>query len=120
MIVHLVLFRPKRDLPDADRRGLVEAIARAHREIASIRSFTVGKRTMRDVSYAQAMPDYPYVAVVEFETERGLQEYLAHPAHQELGRRFWETSDSPLAYDYELLELTAAIALLGEKNSSIS
>ena len=120
MIVHLVLFRPKRDLSDVDRRGLVDAIARAHREIPSIRKFTVAKRIMRDASYAQGMPDYPYAAVVEFDDERGLQEYLAHPAHQELGRRFWETSDSPLAYDYELLELTEAIALVGAKNSSIS
>ena len=120
MIVHLVLFRPKSDLPDADRVGLVDAIARAHREIASIRKFTVGKRTMREASYAQVMPDYPYAALVEFDDARGLQEYLAHPAHQELGRRFWETSDSPLAYDYELLELAEAIALLSEKNSSIS
>ncbi len=120
MIVHLVLFRPKANLPDADRRGLIDAIARVHCEIASIRQFRVGKRTLRDVSYAQLMPDYPYVAVVEFDDERGLLEYLAHPAHQDLGRRFWETSDAPLAYDYELVGPAGAAAMLGEKNSSIS
>lgn len=120
MIVHLVLFRPKSDLPDADRRGLVDAIARVHREIPSIRKLVVGKRTMRGASYAQAMPDYPFVAIVEFDDERGLQEYLEHPAHQELGRRFWETSESPLAYDYELVDAAEAMALVGEKNSSIT
>lgn len=119
MIVHLVLFRPKPGLPDADRRGLMEAIARAHREIPSIRRFTVGKRTAQDASYARMMPDYPFIAVVEFDDADGLEAYLAHPAHQDLGRRFWDTSDSPLALDYELLELADAIALLGEKNSSI-
>jgi hypothetical protein len=50
------------------------------------------------------MPDYPFAALVELQDERALAEYLSHPAHQELARTFWQTSDSALAYDYRLLE----------------
>jgi hypothetical protein len=107
MIVHVVLFRPKADLAAADRESLVGAIDRAHREIPVIRRFLVGRRTLRDASYAAAMPAYPFIALIEVDDERALQEYLAHPAHAELARWFWLTGDSPLAYDFEVADAGA-------------
>jgi hypothetical protein len=112
MIVHVVLFRPKADLGAADRASLGAAIERAHREIPAVRRFLVGARTAREVSYASGMPDYPFIALIELDDERALQAYLAHPAHRELGRLFWETSDSALAYDFETVDASRISALL--------
>jgi hypothetical protein len=112
MIVHVVLFRPKADLAGADRASLVAAIEKAHREIPVIRRFLVGTRTLRDASYAAAMPDYPFLVLIEVEDAPGLEQYLAHPAHAELGRLFWQTSDSALAYDFQMIDASAISAFL--------
>lgn len=112
MIVHVVLFRPKADLAAADRASLVGAIERAHREIAVVRRFLIGTRTLRAVSYAAQMPEYPFIALVEVDDEPALQHYLAHPAHAELGRLFWVTSDAALAYDFEMVDASAASTYL--------
>lgn len=107
MIVHVVLFRPRADLAAADRLSLVAAIERAHREIPVIRRFLVGTRTLREAGYAPAMPEYPFIALIEVDDERALQEYLAHAAHAELARWFWQTGDSSLAYDFDVSDASA-------------
>ena len=112
MIVHVVLFRPKADLAGADRASLVAAIEKAHREIPVIRRFLVGTRTLRGASYAAAMPEYPFLVLIEVEDARMLERYLAHPAHAELGRLFWQTSDSALAYDFEMRDASESSAFL--------
>jgi hypothetical protein len=104
MIAHIVLFRPRRDLPVEDFEGVFAAIERAHREISAVRRFVVGTRTRRDASYASGMEDFPYAALIEFDDLQGLQEYLTHPAHRDLGRRFWETGEAVLAYDFDLVD----------------
>lgn len=114
MIVHVVLFRPKAGLAAEGRAGLVGAIERAHREIPDIRRFLVGTRTARDIDYAGVMPDFPYIAQIEMDDQEALRRYLAHPAHAELGRLFWETSDAALAYDFEVLDASAASTLLAD------
>lgn len=115
MIVHVVLFRPRADLDAADRASLADAIERAHRDIPGIRRFMVGARTLREVSYAAAMPEYSFVALIELDDQRALQEYLAHPAHASLGQLFWQTSDSALAYDYEVVDASSASILLNRE-----
>jgi hypothetical protein len=112
LVAHIVLFRPKAGLAAEDRESLVAAIERAHREIAVIRRFLVGKRTQRGAGYAAAMPEYPFIAVIELEDEMALQQYLSHPAHEGLARLFWQTSDSALAYDFALVEPSSARTLL--------
>jgi sugar-specific transcriptional regulator TrmB len=113
VILHVVLFRPRADLADADRRAFADAIVRARREIPGIRRFAIGRRVMREVSYAQAMPeDFAYAAIIEFDDLAALQTYLQHPAHDDLGRRFWTTSEAAVAYDYELSDAAGAHTLL--------
>lgn len=113
MILHVVLFKPRADLADADRRAFADAIVRARREIPGIRRFAVGRRVMREASYAQAMPeDFTYAAIIEFDDLPALQTYLQHPAHVDLGARFWSTSEAALAYDYELSDAAGAHTLL--------
>lgn len=113
MLVHLVLFRPKAALAAAHRETLVAAIERAHREIGGVRRFRVGRRTMQSAGYAAMAPDYPFLALIEFDDESSLRDYLQHPAHAELAKLFWETSDAPLAYDYEVTDATALSRWLG-------
>jgi hypothetical protein len=110
MIVHVVLFRPKAGLDAADRGSLLAAIERAHRQIPVIRRFLVGKRTLRGAGYAAATPEYPFIALIEVDDEAGLQQYLAHPAHTDLARWFWQTSDSALAYDFEVVNASTLAA----------
>lgn len=113
MLVHLVLFRPKAQLAAEHREHLVAALERAHREIAAVRRFRIGRRTLRSASYAALSPDYPFLALIEFDDEASLREYLEHPAHAQLARLFWETSDAPLAYDYEVTDASALSGWLG-------
>lgn len=112
MLVHIVLFRPRADLADADRENLVAAIERAHRDIAVVRRFQVGKRVMAQAGYAASMPDYPFIALIEVDDEAALGKYLSHAAHAELGRLFWSTSEAALAYDFAVTDAGAARTLL--------
>ena len=116
MIAHIVFFRPRADLTSGDVEGLIAAIERAHREIRSVRGFRVGKRTRRSASYAAGIEEFPYAALVELDDLRALEEYLAHPAHEDLGRRFWETSEAAAAYDFELFDASDARAALAPEH----
>lgn len=116
MVLHVVLFRPKANLAPADRENLVAAIERAHRQIPVIRRFVVGKRVFHDASYAAGLPDYPFVALVELDDERSLEQYLQHDAHRELARWFWQTSDSALPYDFEVRDAASASVFLTPEN----
>ena len=44
MIAHVILFSPKPELTDADRRNLLDSLVAASAEIPSIRTFRVGRR----------------------------------------------------------------------------
>jgi hypothetical protein len=57
------------------------------------------------------MPEnYEFAAVLEFDDAAALEAYLRHPAHEELGRRFWASFDAALVYDYQLTEDPSEIA----------
>ena len=103
MIAHVVLFRPRPDLSTSDTRNLIEAFARAVSLIPAVRSTRVGRRARIGAAYeSMPQPDLPYIAIVEFEDVAGLRAYLEHPAHVEIGRRFWEASAEQQVYDFAL------------------
>lgn len=105
MIAHVVLFRPRAGLPAAERDAFERALAHARQSIPSIRRFAIGRRVLHGARYEQAMTaDFPFAAIVEFDDLGGMKAYLAHPAHDELGRLLWQTSDSVLVYDYEVAD----------------
>lgn len=113
MITHVVLFRPRAGLADAGRAAFVRAIARARREIPSIRRFHVGRRVRLGHAYERAMTqDFPYAAIIEFDAVDDLTAYLTHPAHAELGRLLGETSEAWLACDYDTRDAAEAQAIL--------
>ena len=47
--------------------------------------------------------EFPFIAILEFDSTADLLAYLAHPAHETLGMQFYTTSEAALAYDFELL-----------------
>jgi hypothetical protein len=107
MIVHVVLFQPRVDLDAAARDALLEGLAKAAKEIRSIRRLRVGRRIHHSLpGYEQAMMEsYDYALIAEFEDREGLIAYLKHPAHQSIGGHFTASAQRSLAYDYEMLDV---------------
>jgi hypothetical protein len=113
VIAHVVLFQPKHDLAPAERDAFVAAFEQALAAIPQIRRARVGSRTSQGRLYDRLNArDFPYIAVIEFDNESDLRAYLDHPAHDELGRRFYETAEAMLAYDFELREGKDALAVM--------
>lgn len=106
MISHVVLFRPKPDLTAADREALIAAFEYAVSEIPHVRGVRVGRRVTHGAGYENGAPDLAdALIVIDFDDLAGLQAYLGHPAHAELGARFNEALSSGLIYDFEVGEL---------------
>lgn len=106
MIVHVVLFEPRPDLAESDRRQVLEDLRAAATVIPQVRRCRFGRRVRHGLpGYESAMAhDYQYVAVMEFDDVAGLQAYLRHPAHLAAGRHFTMSAANALAYDYEVEE----------------
>ena len=103
MIAHVVLLKPKADLSPDDRRALVSAFERAVVEIPSVRAVRVGRRLMHGAGYETSAPDAAdYLITIDFDDTSGLQAYLRHPAHEELGARFGQSFSSAFVYDFEV------------------
>jgi hypothetical protein len=103
MIVHVVLFRPRPGLDERQRQGLAKAFAAAIDDIGSIKRARIGRRRTHGRAYEQLMrEDYTHAAILEFEDLAGLKTYLEHPAHSELGSRFFECFEQALMYDFDV------------------
>ena len=103
MVSHVVLFKLRGDLVAADRKALAAAFERAIREIPTVRHVRFGRRLMHGAGYEEN-PAYSadYLVIVDFDDLAGLQAYLRHPAHAELGARFGQSIGSALVYDFEV------------------
>jgi hypothetical protein len=113
MIAHVVLFRPKADLTDDQRRAFMAALEHALANIPLIKHARVGRRITLGREYDQQnAQDFPFAAILEFDTEADLRAYLEHPAHQMLGTQFYVTSEAALVFDYALLQGTEVRSLL--------
>ena len=103
MIAHVVLMKLRPDLSSADRAAFVDAFERAVREIPTVRTVYVGRRVRHGAAYEQTSPDAAdYIASINFDDVDGLQAYLRHPAHAELGARFGQTMSAAFVYDFEV------------------
>ncbi len=106
MIDHLVLLKPKADLPARDRQALVAAFERAVREIPTVRAVRLGRRVRLGAGYERAASEQvEFLAVVTFDNLAGLKTYLEHPSHVELGAQFHRSLESAQVYDFELGDL---------------
>ena len=108
MIVHVVMIEPRPNLSDGELTTALQDLETAAAEIRAISRLRVGRRIRHGLpGYEQAMTqDYSYLALIEFEDTRGLQEYLQHPAHEKLSRHFASLGTTSLAYDYETNEVS--------------
>lgn len=111
MILHVVLYTPKPDLSAEDRERFHTALVRALDAIPSIRRYRVGRRLRLGTPYDAAAPGHRFVGVLEFDDLAGLQAYLTHPNHDELGRCFYEMSAEAFACDFEAVDRGVASAL---------
>jgi hypothetical protein len=102
VISHVVLFRPRATLTEAEREALITALQHAVSGIPTIRRATIGKRTLLDrPGYeTQMVEHYEYSAILEFDSETDLRAYLDHPAHNELGALLFKSAEAVLAYDF--------------------
>jgi hypothetical protein len=103
LLTHLVLMKPRPNLPVVQRRALIDAFERAIREIPTVRGVRVGRRVVHGAGYEQATPDAAdFLIIIDFDDLAGLQAYLRHSAHAELGARFDQSLSSALVYDFEV------------------
>ena len=103
MVTHVVLMKPRPELAAADRQAFIASFERALREIPTIRGVRLGRRVTHGAGYVQVAPDVAdFLATIDFDDLAGLQTYLRHPAHDELGARFGEALSAALVYDFEV------------------
>ena len=113
MVTHVVLYRPKPGLEADAGDRFAQSIVIARREISAIRRFTVGRRIQDGPSYARGpFPDYPYIAMIEFEDRGGLLAYLQHPMHASLGQQFGASVEAALVYDFHTVDAADAARVL--------
>ncbi len=113
MIAHVVLFRPRPTLSEAERAAFIGALDAALKDIPQIKRATIGRRVVMGRQYdAMNAVEFPFVAVLEFDSKADLIAYLDHPAHETLGMQFYTTSEAALAYDFDLLDPTRTAELL--------
>jgi hypothetical protein len=105
VIAHVILFRPKSDLDDAGRARLFDAMRTAHRAIPQIRRFAVGRRVKNGRPYEALTRDFPFFALLEFDSQADFDAYLSHPAPEELGAQFYLASDAAEAYDFAVARM---------------
>ena len=105
MVAHVVLLKPRATLSAEDREALLEALRVAFTGIPEVRRVRIGKRLLIGRGYETQMAEhFEYSAIIEFDSEADLRVYLDHPQHAELGRRFFESVDAALVYDYALVD----------------
>jgi hypothetical protein len=110
VLLHVVLFRPKQDIDEADRIAMFAALKAAATEIPAVRRFQVGARVSHGAAYEKSMlHDFPFAAVIEFDDLAALQAYLRHPTHDRLAVLFYALQEAALAYDYETNPCEAGI-----------
>jgi hypothetical protein len=87
---------------DIGPRGIGRCV-RTRRARNPRRQVRVGRRVLHGAGYEASVPDAAdYVAMIDFDDLAGLQTYLHHPAHQQLGARFGESLSAAMVYDFEV------------------
>ena len=103
MLFHVVLLKPRADLSVEDRQRFLAAFDRAIRDVPTVRGVRVGTRVRHGAGYEAVAPDAAdYLAIIEFDDVAGLQTYLRHPSHDELGRLFGTLLAGALVFDFQM------------------
>lgn len=103
MVSHIVLLKVRADLSTIEGQSLIDAFKQAIGNIPSVRGVRVGARVTHGAGYEAAARDrVDHLVIVDFDDLAGLQAYLRHPAHEELGVRFRQSVSSALVYDFDV------------------
>lgn len=113
MILHLVLFTPRVSVADDEQDRFGRALERALTTVPSVVSYRIGRRIRFGAAYEAISANFEYCGIIEFADRHGLDLYLTHPAHAELGQLFYETSSEAFAGDFEAVASAPAAALRG-------
>ena len=107
MIAHIVLFTPKSGLDEATIRSFAQEIVDTCKSVESVGKASVGRSVSIDAGYGRNFGDmtYQYTAILEFSDEPALIEYLRHPLHDKLGRRFWELCASTVIVESDSMDI---------------
>jgi hypothetical protein len=110
LIAHIVLLRMREAVAEDVMRSFAQSLCRACDEIPAVRHARAGPRIYVDPGYERSLGDstYEFAAVLEFDDEGGLREYLTHPLHGELGKQFWDLCDSTVIFEGSLRDLKGA------------
>lgn len=118
MIAHVVLFQPRADLSAADREAFAASFERALTGIPQVRRARVGERVNLGRAYDQQNARaFSHVAIIEFDSTADLLAYLEHPAHQDLGARFYATAEAALAFDFSLVEGADVVSVFSRRGA---
>ena len=121
MIAHVVLFQPRATSRRTERDAFAASFEHALTSIPQVRRARVGaRRTLGRALRPAERCDFSFVAIIEFDSEADLLTYLDHPAHEELGRRFYETAEAALVYDFELTEGAGASGVFQRRRTPTS
>ncbi len=114
MVAHLVLLKPRATLSADEREALLESMRVAFTGIPEVRRVRIGRRLLlnRPGYETQMAEHYEYSAIIEFDSEADLRVYLDHPRHLELGKRFFESAETALVYDYVAVDAVDVKTLL--------
>ena len=105
MVAHVVLLQPRATLGADEREALLESMRVAFTGIPEIKRVRIGRRILIGRGYETQMAEhFEYSAIIEFDSETDLRSYLDHPQHQELGKRFFQSVDAALVYDFATVE----------------
>jgi hypothetical protein len=114
VIAHVVLFQPRADLSQTERETFAQSFARAVSGIPQLRRARIGERKNFERLYDRLNArSFSHIAFLEFDSEADLRAYLDHPAHQELGKRFYETAEAALVFDFDMKENDEVKAVFG-------
>ena len=95
MIKHIVVFKFKPGLTEAQRQSLVDGLNALPALISDIKSMKVVK------SVPGRPAPYSIALFSEFEDLAALDRYVAHPDHQKIVKLVNELSETRLGFDYE-------------------
>jgi hypothetical protein len=105
VVAHVVLLKLRATMNAEEREALLDAMKVAFTGIPEVRRVRIGKRLLIGRGYESQMAEhFEFSAIIEFDSEADLRIYLDHPKHLELGRRFFESVDSALVYDYTTVD----------------
>jgi uncharacterized UPF0160 family protein len=94
MLKHVVLFKFKKDVPEAAIAEIENGIAQLPGIIPEVLEFESG----RDVMHSER--SYDFALVSGFESLESMRRYQVHPAHQKVLVKIKEHCDSILVVDF--------------------